>query len=153
MRNALQSGSNRNELVVRVQPDEAMYLKTNVKKVGESGITTAELDLTYKQRFGEAYIPEAYERLILDVFNNEHANFVRNDELEEVCPAALLNHETLDLFNTTERMVCCVCGNLVLGIVHSTAARDGRATTRAVHLQAGITWAPASGRDDSSSRI
>ena len=63
-----------------------MYLKTNVKAVGETGITTAELDLTYKNRFVGAYIPEAYERLILDVFNNEHANFVRNDGRSHCAP-------------------------------------------------------------------
>jgi glucose-6-phosphate 1-dehydrogenase len=44
-------GANRNELVLRVQPDEAMYLKTNMKKVGQQGMVTAELDLSYNKRF------------------------------------------------------------------------------------------------------
>lgn len=76
-------GANRNELVMRVQPDEAMYLKTNMKRVGKAGMVTAELDLSYHKRFPDAYVPEAYERLIHDCFMGEHANFVRNDELRE----------------------------------------------------------------------
>ena len=57
-------GVNRNEFVLRVQPDEAMYLKTNMKKVGQDGLVTAELDLSYNKRFPDAYVPEAYEKLI-----------------------------------------------------------------------------------------
>jgi glucose-6-phosphate 1-dehydrogenase len=76
-------GANRNELVIRVQPDEAMYLKTNMKQVGEAGIVTAELDLSYHKRFPDAYVPEAYEKLIKDCFTGNQANFVRDDELRE----------------------------------------------------------------------
>jgi len=42
----------------------------------------AELDLTYKERFGTASLPDAYERLILDAIRGDHSLFVRNDELE-----------------------------------------------------------------------
>ena len=76
-------GANRNEMVIRVQPDEAMYMKTNMKRVGEEGVVTAELDLSYSKRFPGAYVPEAYERLIDDCLNGKHANFVRDDELRE----------------------------------------------------------------------
>jgi len=40
------------------------------------------MDLTYKRRFTESKIPEAYEALILDALRGDHSNFVRNDELE-----------------------------------------------------------------------
>lgn len=40
------------------------------------------MDLTYKRRFVEAKISEAYEALILDVLRGDHSNFVRNDELD-----------------------------------------------------------------------
>jgi glucose-6-phosphate 1-dehydrogenase len=41
-----------NELVLRVQPNEAVYLKTIAKTPGLSAATEqAELDLTYKSRF------------------------------------------------------------------------------------------------------
>jgi len=41
-----------------------------------------EMDLTYKRRFGETKIPEAYEALILDALKGDHSNFVRDDELD-----------------------------------------------------------------------
>merc|ERR1711959_875416 len=77
------AGANRNELVLRIQPDEAMYLKTNMKRPGETGVITAELDLSYNRRFPDAYVMEAYEKLIHDCMQGKHANFVRNDELRE----------------------------------------------------------------------
>jgi len=71
-----------NELVMRVQPNEAVYLKFNQKRPGMSSeIIQSELDLTYKSRF-ETRVPDAYERLIYDVVRGDHNLFVRNDELE-----------------------------------------------------------------------
>ncbi|TID20374.1 hypothetical protein CANINC_003619 [Pichia inconspicua] len=76
--------SARNELVIRVQPDEAMYLKMNIKVPGVANrVSISELDLTYKDRFSSAfYIPEAYESLIKDALVDDHSNFVRDDELD-----------------------------------------------------------------------
>lgn len=72
----------RNELVLRIQPNEALYLIINAKLPGMTSMTVpVELDLTYHSRFEHAYIPEAYEALILDCLRDEHANFVRDDEL------------------------------------------------------------------------
>ncbi|CEQ40088.1 SPOSA6832_01670, partial [Sporobolomyces salmonicolor] len=52
----------RNELVIRVQPGEAVYLKMNSKAPGLSMRTVpTEMDLTYKRRFSDLKIPEAYE--------------------------------------------------------------------------------------------
>jgi len=75
----------RDELVVRVQPNEAIYLKLNTKKPGEMGfnIEETELDLTYGERYRGVKLPDAYERLILDVYTGSKINFVRSDELEE----------------------------------------------------------------------
>lgn len=43
----------RNELVIRLQPNEAMYIKTMTKEPGMSfEPLESELDLTYKSRFG-----------------------------------------------------------------------------------------------------
>jgi glucose-6-phosphate 1-dehydrogenase len=73
----------RNELVIRVQPDEAVYMKFNAKDPGleSDGIREMELDLTYKKRFN-VRLPDAYERLIYDVLRGDHNLFVRVDELE-----------------------------------------------------------------------
>ncbi|SCZ88368.1 BZ3500_MvSof-1268-A1-R1_Chr10-2g02934 [Microbotryum saponariae] len=73
----------RNELVIRVQPNEALYLKLNAKAPGLAMRTVpTEMDLTYKRRFSDLKIPEAYEALILDAFKGDSANFVRDDELD-----------------------------------------------------------------------
>jgi glucose-6-phosphate 1-dehydrogenase len=72
----------RNELVIRLQPDEAVYMKMVVKKPGlEMTPIISELDLTYKERYSDAYIPDAYERLILDCIRGDQQHFVRRDEL------------------------------------------------------------------------
>jgi glucose-6-phosphate 1-dehydrogenase len=73
----------RNELVVRIQPSEAVYLKLNTKTPGYAfhAIPT-EMDLTYKKRFTDTKIPEAYEALIIDALRGDHSNFVRDDELD-----------------------------------------------------------------------
>lgn len=75
----------RDELVLRIQPNEAIYLKMNTKRPGEMGysIEETELDLTYKERYQNVKLPDAYERLILDVFTGSRINFVRSDELQE----------------------------------------------------------------------
>ncbi|CAH8467344.1 unnamed protein product [Schistosoma rodhaini] len=77
-------GLPRNELVIRVQPDEAVYIKLNVKSPGMKFQTEeTELDLTYAHRYKAIKLPDAYERLILDVFCGVQTNFVRSDELHE----------------------------------------------------------------------
>ncbi len=74
---------NKNELVLRIQPKPAIYLKINSKTPGLSNKTTiTDLDLTYSSRYSDFWIPEAYESLIRDVIHGEHSNFVRDDELE-----------------------------------------------------------------------
>ena len=75
----------RDELVIRIQPNEAIYLKVNTKRPGEMGysIEETELDLTYNERYQGVKLPDAYERLILDVFMGSRINFVRSDELQE----------------------------------------------------------------------
>lgn len=73
----------RNELVIRIQPNEAVYLKLNNKTPGlHTKTIPIEMDLTYKRRFADQHIPEAYESLILDAINGDHSNFVRDDELD-----------------------------------------------------------------------
>lgn len=73
----------RNELVIRIQPSEAVYMKLNAKTPGlHTRAVPVDMDLTYKRRFGEVLIPEAYEALILDTLKGDHGNFVRDDELD-----------------------------------------------------------------------
>ncbi|EEB07214.1 glucose-6-phosphate 1-dehydrogenase [Schizosaccharomyces japonicus yFS275] len=73
----------RNELVIRIQPDEAVYMKVNVKYPGlRTEPILTELDLTYSRRFENMKINEAYEALLLAAFRGDQSNFVRSDELE-----------------------------------------------------------------------
>ncbi len=66
-----------------MQPNESVYIKMNSKLPGLSMQTVAtELDLTYRRRFSDLKIPEAYESLILDALKGDHSNFVRDDELD-----------------------------------------------------------------------
>lgn len=71
-----------NELVMRLQPDEAVYVKTNVKSPGlATKPIVSELDLSYKERY-DVEIFDAYTRLILEVIRGRQATFVRDDELK-----------------------------------------------------------------------
>ena len=72
----------RNEFVVRLQPDPAIYMKMTVKEPGLGmELAQSELELLYTQKYESTPIPEAYERLILDCINGDQQHFVRRDEL------------------------------------------------------------------------
>ncbi|GFV39354.1 glucose-6-phosphate 1-dehydrogenase [Trichonephila clavipes] len=76
----------RNELVMRVQPGEAVYLKFMTKRPGNISsfdLEETELDLSYNSRYKDLVLPDAYERLLLDVFCGNQMHFVRSDELSE----------------------------------------------------------------------
>ncbi|MQL73178.1 hypothetical protein Taro_005547 [Colocasia esculenta] len=71
-----------NELVIRVQPDEAIYLKVNNKIPGLGmRLDRSKLNLHYAARYSKE-IPDAYERLILDAIEGERRLFIRSDELD-----------------------------------------------------------------------
>ncbi|KAL0335939.1 UNVERIFIED_CONTAM: Glucose-6-phosphate 1-dehydrogenase, chloroplastic [Sesamum radiatum] len=71
-----------NELVIRVQPDEAIYLKINNKVPGLGmRLDRSNLNLLYKARYSKE-IPDAYERLLLDAVEGERRLFIRSDELD-----------------------------------------------------------------------
>eukprot|EP00871_Galdieria_phlegrea_P003639 jgi/Galph1/4276/GphlegSOOS_G2924.1 len=73
-----------NELVIRVQPDEAIYLRILSKAPGfTSRLEEGRLNLFYRTAWEDSKdIPDAYERLILDVIHGEKSLFIRDDELE-----------------------------------------------------------------------
>ena len=78
------ANENSNELVIRIQPDESIYLRINSKIPGLGmRLDQTDLDLQYKSKYGDGDLPDAYERLILDVVNGDKRLFIRNDELEE----------------------------------------------------------------------
>jgi glucose-6-phosphate 1-dehydrogenase len=72
-----------NRLVIRLQPDEGMRLHITAKEPGPGGIRLrpASLDLSYADSFG-GRLPEAYERLLMDVVRGNPTLFMRRDEVE-----------------------------------------------------------------------
>jgi glucose-6-phosphate 1-dehydrogenase len=70
-----------NELVIRVQPDEAIMFSI-MNKVPGLGmeLESRDLDLQYDTAFSEL-IPDAYEDLLLDVIQGEKSLFIGSQEL------------------------------------------------------------------------
>lgn len=72
-----------NQLIIRIHPDEGILLKTNMKVPG-SGYETkqANMDFHYSS-LPETYIPEAYERLILDCMIGDNTLYMQGEAVEE----------------------------------------------------------------------
>ncbi|KAL0485276.1 glucose-6-phosphate 1-dehydrogenase [Acrasis kona] len=71
-----------NELVIRIQPDEAIYFKIMNKIPGYTDrLTESLLDFTYKDQKKSINIPEAYARLMCDVLIGNENNFISEEEL------------------------------------------------------------------------
>jgi glucose-6-phosphate 1-dehydrogenase len=71
-----------NALVFRIQPHEAISLRFSTKRPGmQYQIHPATMDFWYENAF-ERDLPEAYERLLLDVLRDDSTLFTRSDELE-----------------------------------------------------------------------
>ncbi len=72
-----------NLLVVRVQPDEGISMRFQVKQPGSPlRIEAVPMHFGYAGTFGHRQVPEAYERLILDAVMGETTLFIRSDEIE-----------------------------------------------------------------------
>ncbi|MER5172581.1 glucose-6-phosphate dehydrogenase [Thioclava sp. GXIMD2076] len=75
-----------NQLVIRLQPNEGMNLKMMIKEPGPGGMRLKQvpLDMSFAQALGEegTDMPDAYERLIMDVIRGNQTLFMRGDEVE-----------------------------------------------------------------------
>ncbi len=70
-----------NRLEVALQPDEGFNLSFEVKSPGpDFSLQTQRMRFRYGETFGP--LPEAYQRLLLDVARGERMHFVRADEIE-----------------------------------------------------------------------
>ncbi len=80
------TGQSANELVIRLQPNEGMDLTVTIKEPGPGGmrLINVPLDMSFAEAFGaEAEnVPDAYERLIMDVIRGNQTLFMRGDEVE-----------------------------------------------------------------------
>jgi len=78
-------GRRGNALVIRLQPDEGITLRTTIKEPGPGGMRMAEvsLDMTFAEALGpHAETQDAYERLVMDVIRGDQTLFMRGDEVE-----------------------------------------------------------------------
>ena len=77
-------GSRPNALVIRLQPNEGIDLSVTIKDPGPGGmrLTSVPLDMTFADALGEEDMPDAYERLIMDVIRGNQTLFMRGDEVE-----------------------------------------------------------------------
>lgn len=79
-------GWRENQLVIRLQPNEGMDLKVMIKEPGPGGMRLVQvpLDMSFADALGAdgADIPDAYERLIMDVIRGNQTLFMRGDEVE-----------------------------------------------------------------------
>jgi glucose-6-phosphate 1-dehydrogenase len=73
----------RNQLRIRIQPNEGIHLVFNTKVPSKSQIHPVTMDFQYRKGFHEDYFPEAYERLLVDALQGETTLFTRHDEVEE----------------------------------------------------------------------
>ena len=81
------AGSTRpNVLAIRLQPDEGITLRLTIKEPGPGGMRLCEapLDMTFAETVGaqRLSVPDAYERLVMDVIRGDQTLFMRSDEVE-----------------------------------------------------------------------
>ncbi|MCP4787082.1 MAG: glucose-6-phosphate dehydrogenase [Fuerstiella sp.] len=70
-----------NQLVLRIQPKESIFLRFSTKRPGmQYQVQPVAMDFDYEDHF-TTHLPEAYERLLLDVMRGDSTLFTRSDEL------------------------------------------------------------------------
>ncbi len=77
-----------NKLTIRLQPDEAVEITVMNKVPGLTGsgsmdLQKSKLNLSFSEAFEADRIPDAYEKLLLEVMLGDQSLFVRRDEVEE----------------------------------------------------------------------
>ena len=76
----------RNVLTIRLQPDEGITLRVTIKDPGPGGMRLREvpLDMSFAEALADEVdgMPDAYERLIMDVIRGNQTLFMRGDEVE-----------------------------------------------------------------------
>lgn len=71
-----------NQLILRIQPQEAISMRFSTKRPGmQYQVQPVSMNFEYENHFS-AELPEAYERLLLDVMRGDSTLFTRSDELE-----------------------------------------------------------------------
>ena len=73
-------------LTIRLQPNEGITMRMTIKDPGPGGmrLTEVPLDMTFAEALGSnaEAMPNAYERLVMDVIRGNQTLFMRGDEVE-----------------------------------------------------------------------
>ena len=73
----------RNVLVLKIQPDEGMSFKLNIKVPGsQDKIDMVDMDFSYKETYGME-LPDAYQRLLLDCMLGDSTLFPHKEAIEK----------------------------------------------------------------------
>jgi len=71
-----------NQLIIRIQPDEGILLKFDMKEPGSGfNVKNVNMDFHYSD-LADIRVPSAYERLLYDVMTGDSTLFSRDDEVE-----------------------------------------------------------------------
>lgn len=72
-----------NQLIIRIQPDEGLLLKMGLKEPG-TGFNVQPVNLRFHYSdLSDAYVPTAYERLLLDCIQGDATLYARGDNVEK----------------------------------------------------------------------
>ena len=70
------------KLIIRIQPDEAIQLRCNVKLPG-AGFDVQQVGMDFRYAdLADTYLPDAYERLLLDGITGDATLYARADAIE-----------------------------------------------------------------------
>jgi glucose-6-phosphate 1-dehydrogenase len=71
-----------NKLIIRIQPDEGLALQFGMKVPGAGfNVKDVRMDFHYSD-LTESYVPEAYERLLMDCLKGDATLYARGDAVE-----------------------------------------------------------------------
>lgn len=74
--------NSQNMLIMRIQPDEGVLLKIGLKVPGAGfDVKTVNVDFLYSD-MADSYLPDAYERLLLDGMQGDATLYARGDSVE-----------------------------------------------------------------------
>ena len=72
-----------NVLSICIQPDEGMHLQFEAKVPDKNDAAqSVDMEFHYRDSFKGEYLPDAYERLLLDAIQGDAALFARSDNIE-----------------------------------------------------------------------
>jgi glucose-6-phosphate 1-dehydrogenase len=73
----------KNQLTICIQPDEGIHFSFQAKVPDSPArMRTVDMEFKYEDAFGPTAIPDAYERLLLDVIKGDASLFTRGDSIE-----------------------------------------------------------------------